>query len=130
MKKSLIKAKVNGVEQEISFDTTKLFNVIEEKVSEYVTDNFTSEDVVEKTWHGIDEVFGANVSTEFRVSNIKRQTSYGCDYALFDMQVLIWLHNPKTNNTIIIEYEPKDWEYEGDIYDPMRYYGLSWKDFM
>jgi len=130
MKKSLIKAKVNGVEQDIAFDTTKLFNVVEEKLSNYVDDKYTNEDITEQLWHDMEDVLGENVTMEFRVSNIKQMTSHGCDYALFDMEAFIRLTNPKTGNEIIIRHEAKDFEYEGVIYDPMRYYGLSWKDFM
>lgn len=131
MKQQQIKAKVNGEYKDILFDTTKLFNIVEEKLDEYVNgDDCNYDDIVEQTWKGKDDIFGENVSMEFRVSEIKRTSSYGCDYILFDMEAYVTLKNPKTENEIVIRHEAKDFEYEGMVYDPMKYYGVSWKDFM
>ena len=131
MKREEIKVKFNGDEKTILFDTTKLFRIVDEKLNEYVDgDDCNYDDIIEQTWNGYEDVFGENVSMEFRVSEIKKATSYGCDYILFDMEAIVTLKNPKTGNEIVIRHEAKDFEYEGMIYDPMQYYGVSWKDFM
>ena len=126
MKQQQIKAKVNGVEKTINFDTTKLFRIVEDYVADY---NHDWEYIAEEQPYCGENVFGENVGVVMKPFNATFR-NYGCEYCKVDFNVEIYLYNPLTKNEIIIETLVKDVELEGMITDPMKYYGLSWKDFM
>lgn len=127
MKKQQIRAKVNGEYKDILFDTTKLFDFVEQYIGEYEFDydkleNYEPVDA--------DEVFGQNVSLTIKPTHVDCRRGGGCETYLVDFDVEIYLYNPLTDNQIVIETSLKDCEFEGAIYDYYSYYGVSQRDFL
>lgn len=127
MKKQQIRAKVNGEYKDILFDTTKLFDFVEQYISEYEFDYDRLENCEPVD---ADEVFGQNVSLTIKPMHVDCRRGGGCETYLVDFDVEIYLYNPLTDNQIVIEKSLKDCEFEGAIYDYYSYYGVSQRDFL